>query len=218
MSTFPAPRLDVITAVLAGGHARRLQGAAKATLVVAGHPLLARVLAAVSPQCGAAILSVAPRHGNAPWLKGVDVPVVFDIVDDGGPLAAVAAALAWARATIPGARAVVTVPVDEPFVPLDLVARLADAAGNGIAVAESGSRRHYAVAYWPLALADELQAHVKANPGGAVHRWQENHPVAAVRWPTEPYDPFFNINTTDDLRTAARIATIADSASPPRLA
>jgi molybdopterin-guanine dinucleotide biosynthesis protein A len=218
MVNYPPPRLDIVTAILAGGHARRLQGAVKATLVVAGHPLLARVLATLSPQCGAAVLCVAPRHGNAPWLKGVDIPVIFDVVDDGGPLAAIAAALLWAGATLPGIKGVVTVPVDEPFVPPDLVARLADAAGDGIAVAESGERRHHAIAYWPVAMGPDLQSYVKASDDGAVHRWQSRYPVTSVRWPTEPYDPFFNINTADDLRTAARIAAMADGGAPLRMA
>jgi molybdopterin-guanine dinucleotide biosynthesis protein A len=203
---------NVATAILAGGHARRLDGAVKATLVVAGHPLLARVSATLMPQSCATVLCVAPRHVSAAWVKTSELPVVVDSVDDGGPLAGIAAAMIWVRATIPGTRGVVSVPVDEPFVPHDLVARLAEAASaDSIAVAESGHRRHYAVAYWPLSLTDELTAFIAGNGDGAIHRWQSKHNVVAVPWAAEPYDPFFNVNTADDLRAAAEIAARRDS-------
>jgi len=203
---------DVVTAILAGGHARRLDGAVKATLIVAGHPLLAHVSATVVPQSCATVMCVAPRHVSATWVKTSELPVVVDAVDDGGPLAGIAAAMLWTRATIPSARGVVSVPVDEPFVPHDLVLRLAQAAaGDSIAVAESGHRRHHAVAYWPISLTDELTTFVAGDNDGAIHRWQAKHAVVAVPWPTEPYDPFFNVNTAEDLRAAAAIAVRRDS-------
>ncbi|TAL04236.1 MAG: molybdenum cofactor guanylyltransferase MobA [Rhodospirillaceae bacterium] len=209
-----APRPDIVTAILAGGEARRLRGAVKATLTVAGHPLLTRVLVALTPQSNVTVLCVASRNVAAAWVKASALPVAVDAVENCGPLAGISAALSWTRATMPHVRAVVTVPVDVPFVPPDLVARLAaDAPENGIAVAESGDRRHHAIAYWPLSLTDELQATVTTGDAGAVHLWQARHPLVAVRWSTEPYDPFFNINTDDDLSAAATIAVIVDGIS-----
>jgi molybdopterin-guanine dinucleotide biosynthesis protein A len=38
----------------------------------------------------------------------------------------------------------------------------------------------------------------------AVHRFQARYAVTAVAWPTAPLDPFFNINSTDDLSAAER--------------
>jgi molybdopterin-guanine dinucleotide biosynthesis protein A len=174
---------------------------------------LARLLARLESQSSVTVMCVAPRHTTVPWVKAANMPIAVDLVEDGGPLAGIAAALAWARATIPTANAVVTVPVDVPFVPDDLVARLAAAAGGGIAVAESGERRHHAIAYWPLALTDELEATVKGGQPGAIHRWQARYPLMPVRWPTEPFDPFFNLNTPEDLPMAAQIAAMIDTGS-----
>ena len=36
--------------------------------------------------------------------------------------------------------------------------------------------------------------------------WMTEHRVASVAWPSEPFDPFFNVNTQDDAREANRIA------------
>lgn len=204
----------IVTAILAGGHARRLDGAVKASLIVAGRPLLSRLVAKLEAQSSVVVLCVAPRHAALPWVKAAALPIAVDLVEDGGPLAGIAAAMAWARATIPAAQAVVTVPVDTPFIPDDLVARLAETApANGIAISQSGTRRHYAVAYWPLSLTDDLEAAVKGGQPGAIHRWQSRHPQAQASWPVEPFDPFFNINTTEDLTTAARIAAMIDTGS-----
>lgn len=202
----------VVTAILAGGHARRLDGAVKASLVVAGRPLLPRLVAKLEAQSSVVVLCVAPRHESLPWVKAAGLPVAVDTIEDGGPLAGIAAAMAWARTTIHSAVAVVTVPVDTPFIPDDLVARLAEHAPiNGIAVSESGSRRHPAIAYWPLSLTDDLEATVKGGAPGSIHRWQARHPTTTVPWPVAPFDPFFNINTAADLTTAAQIAAMIDT-------
>jgi molybdopterin-guanine dinucleotide biosynthesis protein A len=207
----------IVTAILAGGHARRLDGAVKASLVVAGRPVLSRLVAKLEAQSSVVVLCVAPRHAALPWVKAADLPVAVDLVEDGGPLAGIAAAMAWARTTIHSAHAVVTVPVDTPFVPDDLVARLAETApANGIAISESGGRRHHAIAYWPLTLTDDLEATVKGGQPGAIHRWQARQPTAQVSWPVEPYDPFFNINTAEDLSAAAQIAAMIDTATPAK--
>jgi len=199
----------IVTAILAGGQAKRLGGAIKATLPMAGHPLLTRVLATLAPQSAASVLCVAARHVGASWVKAAGMPVAVDAVEDCGPLAGISAALQWARTTMPDAQGLVTVPVDVPFAPHDLVARLRGSAPEGgIAVAQSGDRTHHAIAYWPLSLTDALAADV--GKADAVHRWQSRYPIATVSWPVEPYDPFFNINTAADLQQAAQIATLAD--------
>ena len=205
------PQPDIVTAILAGGRGRRLGGSVKATLVVAGHPLLARVLHILAPQSAAAILCVALRYADAAWVTGAGLPIAVDEVADGGPLAGIAAALTWTRSSMPQIRGVVTSPVDVPFLPRDLVMRLAQAAPDGgIAVAESNGQRHHAIAYWPTTLADELSAFVLGGGDGAIHRWQARRDVSAVHWDALAYDPFFNINTKDDLRAAADVAVLAN--------
>ena len=61
-----------------------------------------------------------------------------------GPLAGLAAGLAWAEQI--GADTLLTVPVDTPFAPTDLLARLSPAA----AVACHDGRQHHLVAHWPV--------------------------------------------------------------------
>ena len=65
----------VVTAILAGGHGQRLDGAVKASLVVAGRPLLSRLVAKLEVQSAVVVLCVAPRHASLSWVKAAGLPV-----------------------------------------------------------------------------------------------------------------------------------------------
>ena len=104
---------------------------------------------------------------------------------------------------------IVTVPADTPFVPRDLVARLSEAraaAGADIAVARSGERDHHAIALWPVTLRGELRRALVEEELRKVAAFIERFKHVAVEWPTEPYDPFFNVNRPEDVARAEAMA------------
>jgi molybdopterin-guanine dinucleotide biosynthesis protein A len=76
--------------ILAGGAGRRLGGAAKPTLAVAGQPMLVRVLAAVGDAAERVVVGPASLGGLVP----PGVRVVREEPPGGGPVAALAAGLA----------------------------------------------------------------------------------------------------------------------------
>ncbi len=96
-------------------------------------------------------------------------------------------------------------PADAPFLPTDLVSRLhagltADAE---IAVARSLGRLHPIIALWPVALADALEAWLAQADRHAVRSWLETRRWSAVDFAGEDgIDPFFNVNTPEDLALA----------------
>ena len=201
------PRPAAIVAILAGGEGRRLGGITKALLSIDGRPLWRWAIDALAHQGLGCVLSVAAGSAAAAWVIESGVPSVIDAVPDGGPLAGIAAAIDWARTACPEANTVVSVPVDVPFVPPDLVARLTAAAPlDGIAVAESAGRQHHAIAAWPITCRDQLATAISGGEA-AVHRFQARVETTTVHWPAEPFDPFFNINTPDDLRAAEGLAS-----------
>jgi molybdenum cofactor guanylyltransferase len=106
--------------VLAGGRSSRM-GVEKALVDFAGRPMLAHVLARFAPQVMALAINA---NGDPARFAAFGAPVIADLApDQPGPLAGIAAALAWAQAH--GCSRVATVPCDAPFLPRDLVARLA---------------------------------------------------------------------------------------------
>jgi molybdopterin-guanine dinucleotide biosynthesis protein A len=132
------------------------------------------------------------------------LPVLPDsIPDQPGPLAGVLAAMIWAEADY-----VATVPGDAPFLPPDLLVRLAEArtaAGAEIALARSGGRSHPVAALWPSRLRPALQRAISEEGLRRMADWVARHQAVEVDFPVEPVDPFFNINRPEDLAAAERL-------------
>jgi len=191
----------VLGLILAGGLGRRMGGVDKTLLPLGGRPLLARIAERVAPQCPAGLALSA--NGDPGRFVGVfDGPVLPDPVPGAvGPLAGILAGLDHG-AGLPGVTHVLSVPGDAPFLPEDLVARLAASPGAGpIAVAASGGREHYTAALWPVALRDDLRAWLASGErrvGGFIAR----QGARVVEWPVAPVDPFLNLNAPEDVSRA----------------
>ncbi|CAG1010501.1 MAG: molybdenum cofactor guanylyltransferase MobA [Rhizobiaceae bacterium] len=195
--------------VLAGGRSTRMGGEDKALLAIGGRRLVDRVLARLAPQvCRVAISA----NGDPRRFGQLGIPILADPLPGGlGPLAGVLAGLEWA-ATLPGVTGLVTVATDTPFLPSDLVDRLAAGrSGEGsLTVAASGDRIHPVDALWPVAAAADLRHYLQAGETYKATRFIEKFGYSAVSFdpvalPGGAVDPFFNINTRDDLATAARL-------------
>ena len=208
MTGAPRPAVDgpVAGVILAGGLARRMGGGDKGLMPFAGATLLDHVIARAASQVEALCLNANGDPARfAPW----GLPVVPDDVPGApGPLAGILAALDWAADTQPSAALVASFPCDAPFVPRDLVARLAAArrqAGAAIAVAASGGRIHPVVALWPVALRQDLRHALVQQDVRRVEAWIGRHPSVTVDFACDPADPFQNSNTPDDLGEAERL-------------
>jgi molybdenum cofactor guanylyltransferase len=198
--------------VLAGGLARRMGGGDKPLREIAGQTILARVVARLEPQCEGLLLSA---NGDPLRFASLGLPVIADDVKDHpGPLAGILAGLDWAAAHRPNAQWTLTAPGDCPFLPRDLVARLRQAVsveGAELAVAASQGRSHPVIGLWRVALRGALREAVVIEGLRKVESWTARFGVATVAWPAEPVDPFFNVNTGEDLVKAERLARLEDS-------
>jgi molybdopterin-guanine dinucleotide biosynthesis protein A len=106
---------------------------------------------------------------------------------------------------------VASVPGDCPFLPADLVTRLAAAraaAGTPLACARSGDWRHPVVGLWPVRLREDLRHALVVEDLRKIEIWTARHGIVTVDWPTEPIDPFFNVNTPEDAARAEQIAAL----------
>lgn len=184
--------------ILAGGQSRRMGGGDKCLLPLGGKPVLGHVIDRLRPQVAALALNA---NGDAARFARFKLPVVADdAADFAGPLAGILAALDWARRTYPSALAVLTVPADTPFLPPDLAAQLT--AAGAPAVARSAGRIHPVVGLWPLDLEPGLRMALRKEGLRKVEEWTVRLGPAVVDFATAPIDPFFNINTPEDLGRA----------------
>ncbi|MDA3858384.1 MAG: molybdenum cofactor guanylyltransferase MobA [Roseovarius sp.] len=198
--------------ILAGGRATRMGGGDKGLLRLGSSSILDQVIARFEPQVAGLALNA---NVDPARLAGLGLPVLSDSIDGfAGPLVGVLAGLDWAAEQ--GAETIVTVAADTPFFPRDLVARLI-LAGNDMAhplvlaatprgaqktksMSGSGLIRHPTFGLWPVALRDDLRA---ALTGGLrkVVIWTDKHGGREALF-EEAGDPFFNVNTPEDLEQA----------------
>ena len=193
--------------VLAGGRARRMGGGDKALIEIAGITMAQRVVTRLRGGCHDIVLNA---NGDPARFARIGLPVVADSVPDfAGPLAGILAGLDFAAAHTADVAWVLSAPADCPFLPHDLVFRLHEArqnAGLPLACARSDDRCHPAVALWPVALRADLRRAVIQEGLRKVREWTARYGVALAPWPATPFDPFFNVNTPEDVSKAQRIA------------
>ncbi|MGY6548566.1 MAG: molybdenum cofactor guanylyltransferase MobA [Roseinatronobacter sp.] len=201
----------ILGVILAGGQATRMGGGDKGLRVVGGQRLIDHVIARLAPQVAGLALNA---NGDPARFAELGLPVLPDsLPDHPGPLAGVLAGLDWAAAQ--GAQAIVTAAADTPFLPRDLSARLHAARGaSGLALAASREPgtgklwRHPTFGLWPVALREDLRA---ALTGGLrkIVLWTDQHSAGLAEFPATPFDPFFNINTPEDIAIAETLAARA---------
>ena len=194
--------------LLAGGLSRRMGGGDKCLLMLGGETILARIITRVAPQLGPLALNA---NGDASRFDTFGLPVLPDVVTGNvGPLAGVLTGLEWAAARDCGW--LVTIPTDAPFLPMDLVARMAEAVardGTDMACAASAGRNHPVFGLWPVRLRDALRHAMVAEDIRKVDAWTGRYTLSVVEFASDPYDPFFNANRPEDLVEAEKILTLA---------
>lgn len=189
--------------ILAGGRASRMGGGDKGFLPLGDSTILGHVIDRFAPQVADLALNA---NGDPARFAEYGLPVIADSIEDyPGPLAGVLAGLDWAAGR--GATHIVTAAADTPFFPGDLVPRLLAAAedqSKPIALARTENGRHPTFGLWPVALRDDLRLALKDGVRKVV-LWTDRHGTAMADFPTGRFDPFFNVNTPEDLAEARRL-------------
>ena len=191
--------------ILAGGLSSRMGGGDKGLMNLGNSTILGRVVGQIEPQVSALAININGDHSRFP---NYPCPLLPDSIDGFvGPLAGVLAGMDWAFSN--NFQAIITVPADSPFLPGDLVQRLATYAEREncqIAMASAHDtttgevRIHPTFGLWSVTLREDLR---KELLGGTrkIIRWAERHKLGYVQFKIEEpsKDPFFNINTPQDL-------------------
>jgi molybdopterin-guanine dinucleotide biosynthesis protein A len=194
--------MRIAGAIIAGGLSSRMAGQEKIFSLVGQSAILDRVIASLN---GAEQI-IMNANGDPERFAGTALTVVADVLTGvTTPLSGLHASLVWA------ARHdfdwLLTVPADTPFLPPDLVPRLIAAAQpSGAAIATSSGQGHFIIGAWRTALNCDLEQAILTDHLFRVKDWAARANAVKVAWPIQPYDPFFNVNTPDDLAEARRIA------------
>lgn len=197
MSAHPIERSEITGIVLAGGLGRRMssdgQGVDKGLQPFRGRPMAQHAIERLAPQVGTLLVNAnrnRERYADFGW------PVIGDAIEGhAGPLAGLHAGMRHART-----RYVVTVPCDSPFLPADLVERLAaalaDTPGARLAVARTREQAHPVFALVERSLLADLEAFL-ASGRRKIDAWYA--PLGVVEVEFDDAAAFRNINTPQEL-------------------
>ena len=216
----------IVGVILAGGLARRMGGGDKCLQSLGDKTLLARCIQRAQPQVDALLLNAngdLSRFANMP--EAAALAKASDIVTGfAGPLAGILTGMHWARQRQPQAEWLLSIASDTPFFPPTLAQQLLQRARQEkalIAVAESNDQIHPVFGLWHTSLIEDLRHALVEEDIRKIFQWIKRHPWTSVSFDHTPQsdtprlDPFFNINSPDDLSTAEQAMAPATKANNP---
>ena len=200
--------IDIPGIILAGGLSRRMGGGDKGLLMLGKTTIIERVIDKISPQVGSLAINI---NGDSSRFPDYKLPIIPDSIKGYlGPLSGILAGMEWAFKN--GNRYIATVAADTPFLPDDLIKRLhAMVKSKNLNIGIAASRIlsgddvfiHPTFGIWEVALKDDLRDAL-ANDTRKIMFWAKKFKLDYYYFETSDKlsDPFFNINTPDDLEEA----------------
>lgn len=180
--------------LLAGGQSRRMEGHDKALAEIGGQRMIDRVLERLRPQAGTVLLSAPHDYATG------STTIPDETIGPRGPVGAIRAIAAHVASQ--GGDSFVTCPVDAPFVPQDLVARLR--ASGPVAMAETGGALQPVFALWSARAVLAALPEERCDERWSLHRLGEA--LGAIGVPFDDASVLMNVNTPGDLVEARRRA------------
>ena len=170
----------------------------KGLTLLEGRPLIAWVLQCIAPQVEEVFINA---NRNSEKYSSFGYRVIADRIPGfAGPLAGMHSGLSECKHEL-----MIAVPCDTPFLPDDLVARLAAPLNDeelDLAVAQTGTQSHPVICLTRKRVLPHLAAYLEGG-GRKVDAWYASLRVAQVAFDDRPQD-FRNINTSDELRAIDR--------------
>ena len=194
---------EVPAVILSGGQSRRMNRNDKAFSSILDKTLLEIVVDRLQQQTQQVAINT---NSNNPKYVKHGLPILNDQIGGFlGPLAGIFTAMKWANDR--GYKKVATVAVDTPLFPKNLLEELYQKmkkSNSDIVFAASVSYHkqkkilHPVFGLWKTYLFEDLRDELKKGVR-KVTLWSERHKASDVCFFDERIDPFFNVNTPDDI-------------------
>ncbi len=195
--------------VLAGGKSRRMNFNDKSFKKIGDSSLIEIVIERLKPQVNIIAINSNTLDNNR---KFNDLVVLNDSISGYlGPLVGVLTGLEWLKSRKENFTWLITIPVDSPFFPDDIVNSFVQNLGDEkIIVAKSKEQIHPVIALWSLDLIEPLRKAI-TNDTRKIDEFTKKIKMKVVNFPIIDYDPFFNINNENDLLIAKKIFNVINS-------
>ena len=197
---------NILGAILAGGKSKRM-GKNKLFLKLNNITLIDHTIQKVKKYLKNLI--IVSNHENEFFTKN-NLTTVKDCIDGQlGPLVGILTAMKWAKENSPSCAWIATFPCDTPFFPENVILKFIEESKKKeslILCASSHGRKHNIFGLWSLDLYDKLYNDIVNNKARKVQDWTKTNNIKNLEFKFKDYDPFFNINTTEDLELAKKLS------------
>ena len=196
---------NILGAILAGGQSRRM-GKDKLFLELNNKKLIEHTIDKVRKYLKEII--IITNQDNKFFSKNNLTTVKDCIKGQLGPLVGILTAMKWAKENLTNCSWIATFPCDTPFFPESIIANFIQESKKEeslLLCASSHGRKHNIFGLWSLDLYDKLRDDLINSKVRKVQNWTEKNKIKNLEFKFKDYDPFFNINTLEDLKFAKKI-------------
>jgi len=197
---------NILGSILAGGQSKRM-GKDKSFLEINNKKLIEYSIDKVKKYLKDLI--IVTNSNNEFFLKNNLITVKDCIEGQLGPLAGILTAMKWAKDNSSKYSWIATFPCDTPFFPESIIKSFINESKKKeslILCATSHGRKHNIFGLWSLDLYDKLKNDLENNKVRKVEDWTKKNKIKNLEFKFEDYDPFFNINTQEDLEFAKKLS------------
>jgi len=197
---------NILGAILAGGQSKRM-GKDKLFLEFNNKKLIEHTIDKVKKYLKKVI--IITNQDNELFSKN-NLTTVKDCIEGQlGPLVGILTAMKWAKENLNKCSWVATFPCDTPFFPENIIKSFIEESKKKeslILCASSHGRKHNIFGLWSLDLYDKLKDDLINKKVRKVQDWTEKNKIKNLEFTFKDYDPFFNINTEEDLEFAKKLS------------
>ena len=193
----------ILGVVLAGGKSQRF-GEDKSQVKLHGKILIDYILTEIIDQFNE-ILIVTNNHIK--FNNSHKISITKDVIEGQGPLGGVLTAMKWIKNNNKNYKWISTFPSDTPFFTkreLKVFYENIDIEKDKLFFIKNKNTRHNIFGLWSLDLLDKLELDLKKGER-KVEVWANSVDVKIVDVDFDEKDPFFNINTKEDLEKAYKM-------------
>jgi len=197
---------NILGAILAGGQSKRM-GKDKLFLEFNNKKLIEHTIDRVKKYLKKII--IITNQDNEFFSKNNLTKVKDCIEGQLGPLVGILTAMKWAKENLSKCSWIVTFPCDTPFFPESIIESFIEESEKKeslILCASSHGRKHNIFGLWSLNLYDKLKDDLINKRVRKVQDWTEKNKIKNLEFKFKDYDPFFNINTEEDLEFAKKLS------------
>ena len=197
---------NILGSILAGGKSKRM-GEDKLFLNLNNKTLIEYTIDKVKKYLNELI--IITNNENEFFEKNNLITVKDCIEGQLGPLVGILTAMKWAKENSPKCSWVASFPCDTPFFPEIIIPKFIEESKKReslILCASSHGRKHNIFGLWSLDLYDKLHNDLVNNKVRKVQDWTKANNIKNLEFKFKDYDPFFNVNTAEDLELAKKLS------------